>query len=219
MNDQSQEILMFLRLSVVSLVAFVGCAGQDEPSRDDANLTGGGVASATIAGVTANGTGCPTSKPEAHLSDDRKTVSIGFEGYEAALEPGSAFAIKDCAFGIDLRAPEGFTYAVSATYNDGQVELDTEGMRAKQAVKYHFMGNPAPAKELANETTGPRYEALGLNQPIPPEDQVFAPCGASRRLNALTRLTVHNDPLRSGRGRLTFAKELRFELTWKPCSP
>jgi hypothetical protein len=179
---------------------------------------------AYFASVTANGTGCPAGSWEAGISPDGKAFTVTFNGYEALVEPGKAFAIKDCTLGINLKTPEGFSFSVSDFAYQGYAILDQPGMTAKQTAKYYFMGNPLPAVEQRSDMVGPYDDSYIFSDHIGVADLVWSPCGAQRTLNAQTRIVLQNNTQKTGSGYLNTTSVdaqiktvFRFGLTWRRC--
>jgi hypothetical protein len=109
----------------------------------------------------------------------------------------------------------------------GYTLLDQPGMTATQTVKYYFQGNPVPSKENRSQLGGPFDDSYLFSDTIRLRDRVWSPCGASRRLNALTRLKVRNNDAKSGSGYTNTSavdaevetKKLKFEfgVDWRNC--
>jgi hypothetical protein len=140
--------------------------------------------------------------------------------------PGQAFSIKDCNIGIDLRSPQGLSYSVGSFYYQGYTILDKSGMSATQTAKYYFQGNPLPAVENRSQLNGPYDNSYIFSDQIGVVDLVWSPCGATRRLNALTRLQVRNNSRKTGSGYTntsavdaTVDTKFRFVfgLSWRTC--
>jgi hypothetical protein len=204
-----------------------GCAGPAEDTGSSGQELGVDVpnpSGAYFANVTANGTGCPAGTWDAGISDDGKAFTVTFSGYETTVTPGQAFAIKDCTLSIDLRTPEGFSFSVSSFHYQGYATLDQPGMSAKQTAKYYFQGNPVPAKELRSDMAGPYDDSYVFSDDVGVADLVWSPCGASRTLEAQTRLVLQNNTAKTGSGYLNTSSVdgevktvLRFNLSWKKC--
>jgi hypothetical protein len=223
--------------ALLSSLFAAGCAGDANPedeqpienaeqglgqSKDVPNPSG-----AYFASVTANGAGCAPGTWEAAISPDGKSFTMTFSAYEAVVEPGQASSVKDCNLGIDLRTPQGRSFSVSSFHYQGYTLLDQPGMSAAQTVKYYFQGNPVSSKENRSQLLGPFDNSYLFSDRIKLRDRVWSPCGASRRLNALTRLTVRNNDRKTGSGYTNTSavdaevapRKLKFEfgLEWKNC--
>jgi hypothetical protein len=227
---KSWAALVVASIAAVSAVACAVPGGSEPVSETEQNL-GRSIdvpnpSGAYYASVTANGTGCPAGTWEAAISPDGQAFTVTFSGYEAVVEPGQAFAVKDCNLAIDLRTPDGYSFSVSSFHYQGYATLDQDGMSASQSAKYYFRGNPVPAKEIRTDLGGPYDDSYVFSdEEIPLEDMVWSPCGENRTLNALTRITVRNNDARSGHGYFnTSAVDgevktvFRFGLAWQQCT-
>jgi hypothetical protein len=221
--------------ALLSSLAAAGCAG-DAAVDDEIESTELGLgqsvdvpnpSGAYFASVTANGSGCAPGTWEAAISPDGKSFTVTFSAYEAVVAPGQAVSIKDCNIGIDLRTPQGRSFSVSSFHYQGYSLLDQAGMTATQTVKYYFQGNPVPSKENRSQLGGPFDDSYLFSDRIRVRDRVWSPCGASRRLNALTRLQIRNNGRKTGSGYLNTSavdaeidtRKLKFEfgLDWRNC--
>jgi hypothetical protein len=230
------KLVSSLALSLVALAcAFtVGCAadsdGQD-PAEEIGEATGelGSAVSvpnpsgAYFASISANGSGCPAGTWDAAISDDGKAFTVTFSGYEAVVDPGVAFQIKDCNLAIDLKTPTGYSFSVNKFHYQGYAILDQAGMTARQSAKYYFMGQPV-TPELYSDMKGPYDDSYVFSDAIGITDLVWSPCGAQRRLNAQTRLVLRNNSRKTGSGYLNTTSVdgevktvFQFGLTWKKC--
>ena len=222
-------------LAAISCVGVVGCAADaTEPSEElgEASSELGSTidvpnpSGAYFAKVTANGTGCPAGTWDANISPDGKAFTVTFNSYESVVEPGQSFNIKDCTLAIDLRSPSGLSYSVSSFHYQGYALLDAPGMTATQTAKYYFQGNPVPAVELRSAMTGPYDNSYVFSDRIGIADMVWSPCGATRRLNAQTRLVVRNNTRKTGWGYVNTASadgevqtplSFTIGLNWRRC--
>lgn len=182
---------------------------------------------AYFAKITANGSGCLPGTWDAAISPDGKAFTVTFNAYEAVVDPGQTFSIKDCTLAIDLRTPNGFSFSVSSFHYQGYSLLDKSGMTAKQTARYYFMGNPVPAVELRSDMNGPFDDSYLFSDNIGLADLVWSPCGANRRLNAQTRLVLRNNTAKTGSGYLNTTSadgtietpfKMTFGLSWKRCT-
>ncbi len=234
------KLVPSLFVALVAAFACVGGAGcsadtsnpaDDEPASESSQALGQTVdvpnpSGAYFASVNANGSGCLPGTWEAGISPDGKAFTVTFNAYEAIVDPGQAFSIKDCTIAIDLRTPSGFSFSVSSFHYQGYALLDKAGMTAKQTAKYYFRGNPVPAQELRSDMNGPFDDSYLFSDTIGVADLVWSPCGASRTLNAQTRLVLRNNPRKTGSGYLNTTSadgEVRtplkftFGLSWRHC--
>lgn len=210
-----------------------GCAADaPDPSEDEA------VASSTVsqtievvspsgayfASITANGSGCPAGTWEAAISPDGQAFTVTFSAYETTLSPGQATSIADCALGIDVHTPSGTSFSVGEFFYQGYALLDQTGMRATQSARYSFQGAPLVARQNRSELQGPYDNAYLFSDRVSVNDLVWSPCGATRRLNAQTQLTLRNNAARTGSGYLnttsvdgTIRTTFVIRLNWMSC--
>jgi len=178
--------------------------------------------------ITANGTGCPPlpdnqSSWEASISPDGETFTVTFSQYEAAVDSTTPrFIRKDCVLGIDVRVPNGFTYAVSSFDYGGYVFLDDPGLKATQRAEYYFQGNQLHSARGDTVMWGPQDRDYVLNDEIATASLVWAPCGVSRKLNVKTGLTLMNNTQKTGNGYINTSVidgrvKLTINFSWARC--
>jgi hypothetical protein len=234
------KLISSLAVSLVAALACVGASGcaadttadtmpGEEPLAEVSSELGSAVSVANPSGayfasITANGSGCPAGTWEAGISDDGKAFTVTFSGYEAIVDPGQSFSIKDCNLAIDIKTPTGFSFSVSSFHYQGYAILDKAGMTAAQTAKYYFMGNPLPARELRSDMAGPFDDSYLFTDKIGLVDLVWSPCGTHRRLNAATRLVLRNNAKKTGSGYLNTSDVngeiktvFQFGLSWRKC--
>jgi hypothetical protein len=208
----------------------VACGAPDEEAaQNTSEALGDGTSvpnpsGAYFADIKANGTGCPAGSWDAAISADGHAFTVTFSQYEASVGPGDAMVVKDCTLSIDLKTPEGLSFSVSSFHYQGYALLDSPGMTASQTAKYYFQGNPVPAIENRTDITGPHDDSYLFSDTIGVADQVWSPCGASRTLEAQTRIVLQNNPQKTGNGYLNTASvdgEVKtvftFGLNWRTC--
>jgi Domain of unknown function (DUF4360) len=227
--------LLVSLLSALACVGAAGCATDTSEPSDEAGETSQAASQslnvpnpsgAYFAKITANGSGCLPGSWVPDISPDGKAFTVTFNAYEAVVDPGEAFKIKDCTLSIDLRTPRGFSFSVSSFYYQGYSLLDQSGMTAKQTAKYYFQGNPVPAVELRSDMNGPYDNSYVFSDTIGLPDLVWSPCGELRTLNAQTRIVLRNNSAKTGSGYLNTTSvdgeirtpfKLTFGLSWKTC--
>jgi hypothetical protein len=154
--------------------------------------------------VKANGTGCPTGTWSAYLGTDGRSFYLSLSEYEAVVEPGKAFSIKDCTITADIEVPAGEQYSVSELDFRASEALDAEGMTVRQSVKHYFQGDPVTAvdhsREIVTTSADSPPRSYTLRDTIGVDEAVWSPCGGGRTLNVQTRLTVKNNAEKTGHG-------------------
>jgi hypothetical protein len=187
-----------------------GRAGPDLPDASGASFSS----------VRANGSGCPAGTWSATIAPDGQSFAVRFDAYDATIEPGQAMQIRDCSLSINVSAPPGLSFAVSNFGFQGNVHLDEPGMTATETAKYYFQGNPLRALEERSDTQGPTYDSFFFANTVATEDLVWSPCGATRLLNAQTRVVLQNNPAHAGSGSMRVGDQdlrLRGNFKWKRC--
>jgi hypothetical protein len=230
MNRFASALSPILLTFLAATLGSTGCAGNtSEDTGDSSQDLGQGVdvpnpSGAYFANITANGSGCPAGTWQAAISDDGKAFTVTFSGYEATVSPGAAMSVKDCTLAINLKTPEGLSFSVSDFHYQGYAILDQPGMTAMQSAKYYFQGNPVPATENRTNLTGPYNDSYLFSDSIGVADLVWSPCGASRTLNAQTRIVLQNNAQHNGSGYMNTSSVdgqvqtvMRFGLSWRTC--
>ncbi len=174
--------------------------------------------------VTAQGTGCPANADawSVDISPDGQTFTVTFSQYEASIVPGQAFKTVDCQLNVKLRMPGGMTYAVESFDYAGYVFLDKPGMSATQRSTYYFQGDRVAADRGTTKWTGPVDKEYVVRDQVAVADMVWKPCGVERSLQIPTRLTLRNNPSKSGEGYVSTQSvdaAVRFviNLAWRQC--
>jgi hypothetical protein len=220
-------------------MALGGCSGASDEAADetmvDSPLTGvddwqayakqlAGPPGTFFAQVKANGSGCPAGTWDASIAPDGQTFTVTFSQYEVSVNPGQLLSMKDCALGIRLHSPQGYSYAVGDFYYSGYAYLDRAGMKGRQTTKYYFQGNPAPADSASKlvDIAGPYDSDFVFQEQVGITDQVWSACGTERDLNVQSRLRLLNDPRKKGTGIMNTLSvdgnvQLQFHLSWKKC--
>jgi hypothetical protein len=225
----ASSLLVLLGAGLITGAGSTGCAAHDEDPAasstqhlDQADVPN--PSGVYVASVTANGTGCPAGSWQGWISDDGQTFLVTFQGYEATVFPGVAFAVKDCTLSINLKTPAGLSFAVTSFRHHGFAFLEKAGMKARQTAKYYFMGNPTAAPELRSDISGPFDDAFEVGDEVAVENRVWSECGTERTLNAQTRLVLQNDSEEDGSGFLdtvavsgSLDAQFRIGLAWKTC--
>lgn len=174
-----------------------------------------------FADVDASGTGCPPGTWDAAISEDGETFTLRFAAYEAIVAEGQRSSMKDCQIDVDLRSPEGLSYAVASFHYQGYVLLENPGMTARQTASYAFQGERRSAADR-DAIAGPADESYLHSDEVPPNRRVWSPCRRDGVLHVRTRLDVRNDPRGTGNGFINVstvdgAIGLQWKLVWRRC--
>ncbi|MGP3971133.1 DUF4360 domain-containing protein [Streptomyces sp. 6N223] len=173
--------------------------------------------------VSVNGSGCPAGTVKVGMASGGSTLTIVYSDFLAWAGPGAApeDIRKNCAIGLQVDAPAGYTYAIRGLDYDGFAHLENGAVGLQQA-QYYFQGS-TDGTEVEHDFSGPYDGSLSSSDDIPQEDLVWAPCDQTRNLNVNTELRV--DPASSGSGAVnmmamesTDVPGTTLELAWKQCS-
>lgn len=171
------------------------------------------------------GSGCPAGSVAPTLSNDNKTLTLGFDQYVAEVLPNTSKTMdrKNCNVTVNLKYPQGYTYAVAKVDYRGYAYLDPR-VTATQKATYYFAGMSSQrsfTSNLGGRTSVDKNYLFTDN--IPMASMVWAPCGASRALNINSEIRVENRNNRSGQGTITTDSldldvNTEYSLSWNTCS-
>jgi hypothetical protein len=177
---------------------------------------------ADVSIVSINGSGCPAGTVEVSMSPGNDTLVVSYSDYLAWTGPGAApeDIRKNCALGLRVDAPAGYTYAIRGLEYDGYAHLNS-GVDGLQRAEYYFQGSSGT--EVEHDFTGPYDGSLSSSDNIPTEDLVWAPCGEQRNLNINTELRLDATASAASNSVNLMAMEstdvpgTTLELAWKQC--
>ncbi len=175
-----------------------------------------------IASFTYGGTGCPQGSLGYSFNNDRTAFTLLFDQFVASSGPGTAFtqSRKNCQINMNVRLPQGYSYAISTIDYRGYVELDPR-VNAVQTVTSYFQGDIRQSTS-SKSFYGPMAEDYVTRDALAIESIVWSPCGATANLNINAAVRVDNSRDRNARGLMTtdsvdgtFSQV--FSLQWKRC--
>lgn len=173
--------------------------------------------------VSANGSGCPRGSADVTASPDNKAFTVTYSQFTAQVGPGSK-AIdfrKNCQLALNVRVPQGFTYAITSTDYRGFAHLE-RGASAYQSANYYFQGERQNSR-VRHNFAGPmdgdwqRTEKVGIRA------LSFLPCGEERYLNVNTELRVNRGWSSSRKNSMLTMDstdgniDTVYHLAWKKC--
>ncbi|MGK5680267.1 DUF4360 domain-containing protein [Actinoplanes sp. URMC 104] len=140
--------------------------------------------------VAANGSGCPRGSAQVTPSRDNKAFTVTYSQFTAQVGVGAKPTDfrKNCQLALDVRVPQGYTYAISRIDYRGFAHLARGAHATLTAFTYfqgesrsgmsrHTISGPADANWQRSRTMG--ISALS-----------FRPCGDQRYLNVNNELRV-----------------------------
>jgi len=173
--------------------------------------------------VSANGSGCPRGTAQVTASRDNKAFTVTYSQFTAQVGPDSKpidFR-KNCQLALNVRVPQGFTYAIAGTDYRGFAHLE-RGASAYESANYYFQGDRQNSR-IRHNFTGPldgdwlRSDKVGIRS------LSFRPCGQQRYLNVNTELRVNKGSSSSRKtSMLTMDStdgniDTVYHLAWKKC--
>ncbi|KAF1985910.1 hypothetical protein K402DRAFT_356318 [Aulographum hederae CBS 113979] len=141
-----------------------------------------------------SGSGCPQGTVSTSLSDDRSTVTFGFDAFQAYFGPDTKQSdrSKNCAIHLTLNYPGGFQYSImQATYH-GYARLDN-GVRGTFYSTYFFSQNAAATANTITTIEGSAFRQGAIYTKTDSADVatvVWSPCGAEGLLNINNRIAL-----------------------------
>jgi len=140
--------------------------------------------------VAVNGSGCPAGTAGVTASPDHTAITITYSEYIAQVGGGASSADfrRNCQLSLNVRVPQGFTYAIAKTDYRGYAGLQ-KGAWGYQAANYYFQGDSHTAR-ARHDFTGYLDDLWETTDVVGIGALVWAPCGATRYLNINTELRV-----------------------------
>lgn len=171
------------------------------------------------------GSGCPAGTVAPTISNDNKTLTLSFDQFIAEVLPNSNKSMdrKNCNLTVNLKYPQGYTYAVAKADYRGYVYLDRY-VSATQKATYYFAGM-ANAHTYSSNIGGGNFTVdknYLFTDSIPMESVVWAPCGETRALNINAEIRTENRRNRNGQGTITTDSmdldvNTQLSLVWNSC--
>jgi Domain of unknown function (DUF4360) len=173
----------------------------------------------TVKPMTVNGTGCPAGTAAVAVSPDNEAFTVTYSDYIAQGDPGDVTsARKFCQLALEVKFPQGFTFAVAKADYRGYLDLQ-RGTRAIIDASYYFAGDSATASD-SETVSGPVEANWQLTNAMPSTSLVYRACGSERLLNVKSSLRI--DPASSSQSYISMdstdvSYSTIFNFTWKRC--
>ncbi|MGK5683878.1 DUF4360 domain-containing protein [Actinoplanes sp. URMC 104] len=141
--------------------------------------------------VAANGSGCPWGTADVTVSPDNKAFTVTYSEFTAQVGVGAKPTDfrKNCQLALNVRVPQGYTYAIASTDYRGFAHLE-RGASATQTAFYYFQGESHTSRSR-HTFTGPVDGDWQRTDKIGVSSLSFLPCGEQRYLNVNTELRVN----------------------------
>ncbi|MFI8939519.1 DUF4360 domain-containing protein [Streptomyces syringium] len=140
--------------------------------------------------VAVNGSGCPAGTAAVAVAADNTAFTVTYSNYLAQVGVGSKPTDfrKNCQLGLNVRVPQGFTYAIAKADYRGFAYLES-GATGMERASYYFQGM-SHTTSVTHRFTGPVNDNWQTSDVTGVESLVYAPCGTQRILNVNTELRV-----------------------------
>ena len=168
--------------TIVGLSALVAAGGITTPSYAQAPDPD----SVYVQSIRYEGTGCPQGSVGSSFANDRQSFTLVFDSFVASIGPGVAReeARKRCELDVDLKAPDGWSWAVVETTARGYVSLPAD-VRAESQLQYSsHEGRHANNGRLSEdaEFNGPVSKDYLLTNTSPRTAINWSRCGGTNHL-------------------------------------
>lgn len=143
-----------------------------------------------IVNAVNSGNGCPSGTMAYNVSSDAKAITLMFSDFVASAQGGpwggSTRVQRHCRADINLRVPQGYSYALFNVDFRGYVQLSNRNASATQAANYSFGSR---ALEIGRvEFTGPLNQDYVTRRQLGLESLVWSPCGEHKTLTINTEV-------------------------------
>ncbi|MEV4331888.1 DUF4360 domain-containing protein [Streptomyces sp. NPDC049597] len=144
----------------------------------------------TIDLVSVNGSGCRPGSATVAVAPDNTAFTITYSEYLAQVGKGAKPTDfrKNCQLGLNVYAPQGFTYAIAKADYRGFASLQN-GASATQRASYYFQGMSQTAYR-GHRFHGPLQGNWQVSDTAAIHALVHKPCGEQRNFNINTELLV-----------------------------
>ena len=173
-----------------------------------------------IDSISHGGTGCPQGTVGQTIASDAESFTLLFDEYIAETGPfvSRRDSRKFCQITLDLKVPQGWSYAIADFDYRGWASLDY-GVYATQSARYYFDRN----REGSFQTTirGSFDDDYLMSDSIDFDSLVWSPCGEHRLLNIKTQISLRSRD-RNAEGIITVDSldgKVRqiYGLQWRRC--
>lgn len=170
---------------------------------------------------SVNGSGCKKDTAAVVVNDDNTAFTVSYSDFIAEAGPDShaTDSRKNCQLGINVRVPQGFTYAIVSADYRGYMDLKN-GATGLHRTSYYQQGN-SHTERADNDWEGPTKRNFTVTHRSEIEKLVWSKCGENTIFNVNTELRV--DAKRS-RGTSFMSMDSTdgdaqtlFQFRWKRC--
>ncbi|MFI9237302.1 DUF4360 domain-containing protein [Streptomyces sp. NPDC053079] len=175
--------------------------------------------------VAINGSGCPAGTAAVAVAADNTAFTVSYSDYLAQVGVGSTPTDfrKNCQLGLNVRVPQGYTYAIARADYRGFAHLQ-RGATGLERASYYFQGM-SQTSSVSHRFAGPVSDNWQVSDVNEVSALVYAPCGAQRILNVNTELRVSagsSDPATTNSFMAMDSTDgsvnTLYHFAWKECS-
>lgn len=167
--------------------------------------------------TTANGSGCRQGTHEVEVLPDNRGFRIKYRQFRAQLGDGAGPADfrKNCQISMQVRVPQGYTYAVVRTRSQGGGDIASAG-EGLQRDTYYYAGSPVSQWRTHAFPGGFKGDWETVDD-IDPAYRVWVPCREQRQLNVNTELRVKHVPSNPALNSFMQLQSMTYGIAWRRC--
>lgn len=150
-----------------------------------------------IESVSTSGSGCPKNDVSTSISDDKTVLTLGFDEFQSYIGGGHSASDgdKECDVRLDLKYPQGYTYAVVESTFHGFAQLD-DGITGTFGASFSF-SDGSKTSSISSKLSGGDSMVTGNtfteDQTIPTSEVVRSPCGEDVYLTIIIHISLADD--------------------------
>lgn len=129
-----------------------------------------------------NGSGCERGSIEKEVSRNKRSFTLSFSEYDAAIGPDSSKSDsrKSCHITLALSVPDGWMYSIESFTYRGFMDLN-KGIEAEQKTSYSFEGQDGTGK-FSSKKYGEYSGNYVHTDNVDSDDAIWSECGSSSEL-------------------------------------
>ncbi|KAG8159676.1 hypothetical protein KVR01_010313 [Diaporthe batatas] len=149
----------------------------------------------TISKVQYSGNGCPQGTVSTSISSDKTVVTLGFDGFQTYIGPGTSIKdrTKNCQIHLTLSYPAGYSFAVVDSTYHGYAQLEA-GVTGTFFSQYYFSSDASNTCTTQSSIAGGGVWADGQvytkQDVVPTPNYVKSKCGQTEILNVNNRVAL-----------------------------
>ncbi|MEJ3748472.1 DUF4360 domain-containing protein [Actinomycetes bacterium KLBMP 9797] len=171
--------------------------------------------------IVANGSGCPAGTTSISIAPGNDAFTVTYRTFHAQAGAGAGAVDfrKNCQLNLQIRIPEGWTYAVAQIDHRGRAHLEP-GATGIQRSSFYFAGVPATGA-VTHQFAGPYDDAWAVTNVVEQAALIYGPCGGERNLNINNEVRVSagtSDPATNSSITMDSTTSGIYHFRWRQCS-